>query len=223
MNRRTLLPRLAGLMLAFAAVPAFAQNATDTQTGQVNTRVGGELYGNNSNRYSPNPWQTHLLPSEERYARFRSGMLPSELEMNRASIGPLTPNGGLDYINARSQVQREMNLPQPQLYNPAYDLSLQPNSKGGPSQAPKTGFDGTTPKPPKQEIQSAPLPPLVPAPAQPLPDNQLPTGQLPTGQLLSRPESLPPAHFIAQRTVRHGTLLLRHPQTQPTPPPEPQP
>jgi hypothetical protein len=115
----------AGVFIALAPVAARAQYQVDTGVGQVDNRVGGELYGNNSSnvRY-PVPGHFRLLPSEERYARWRSGALPSEIEMNRAAIGPLSPNGELDYIPQQSALQQAMGLPVPRLYNHAYDWQI---------------------------------------------------------------------------------------------------
>ena len=213
---------MAAALSMFLAIPALAQRQVDNHAGQVDTRVGGELYGNNSDVFRLRPYQVQLLPSEERNAVFRSGMLPSELELNRSSIGPLSPNGVLDYISSRSPLQRAMNLPAPQLYNPSYELTLQPFPNLQQTTV-KPGYDPSPNNPQRPIEQAAPLSLLSASAAIPLPNGELSTGQLPSGQLSSRPESLPAPHRITQHPVRHGTLLLKRPSTQPTPAPQPQP
>jgi len=224
MKHKLILQYLAAFIAGLIAIPAMAQYPADNHVGQVDARVGGELYGNNSSGLTLRPYQVKLLPSEERNAIVRSGMLPSEFELNRIGYGPLSPNGILDYVTPRSPLQRAMNLPSPQLYNPSYDLTLQPYAKKNDDQGPaKAGFEGTTTlnKEKHPESQASPLPTLSIAPAQPLPTGELSTGQLPSGQLHSLPESLPPVHTVSHLPTRHGTLLLKHPATQPTTPPQP--
>jgi hypothetical protein len=41
---------------------------------------------------------SYQLPSQNRYAAFKSGALPSELKMNYNAIGPLAPGGAMAYI-----------------------------------------------------------------------------------------------------------------------------
>lgn len=224
MKINTLLRRSAALIIASIALPAIAQypanNQAGQQVGQVDNRVGGELNGNNSNVLTLRPYQVRLLPSEERNAVVRSGMLPSELQLNTSSVGPLSPNGVLDYITL-SPLQRDMHLT-PQLYNPAYDyLTLQPFARNKEESASKTGFDQSAMPQQAQRRESAarPLPSLTPSNIQALPTGELPTGQLPSGQLSSRPEVLPKVHTIVHN-VRPGTLQQRHPATQPSLSPE---
>src|SRR5437764_4112172 len=109
------------LLLTAIAPMTWAQYPVDNQVGQIDNRVNGELYGNNEPTNRTVPYQTRVLPSEVRFARWRSGALPSEIEMNRAAFGPITQNGEIDYIPRQSPLQRAMGLPEPQLYNPAYD------------------------------------------------------------------------------------------------------
>lgn len=220
MKKNNFVLRAAAIIVASIAIPAMAQYPAGNQVGQVDNRVGGELYGNNSNVLTLRPYQVRLLPSEERNAVVRSGMLPSELELNTSAGGPLSPNGVLDYITL-SPLQRDMHLT-PQLYNPAYDyLTLQPFSRGKEALPAKTGFDQTSMPQPQQRRESAarPLAPLTPANTEALPTGELPTGQLPSGQLSSRPEVLPKVHTIVHN-VRPGTLQPRHPSTQPSLSPE---
>ena len=95
---------------------------------QVNNRVNPELYGGGtrgSMRYS----NSSLLPSESRYATWKSGALPSEVTMNARAIGPLAPSGSVAYVPGPSPVQQAMKLPQPQLYNPAYGIDASTGQK----------------------------------------------------------------------------------------------
>jgi hypothetical protein len=218
MNTNKLFHRLAALVVASIAIPAMAQYPANNQVGQVDNRVGGELYGNNSNALTLRPYQVRLLPSEERNAIVRSGMLPSELELNTSTVGPLSPNGVLDYIT-RSPLQRDMHL-SPQLYNPAYELTLDPFVRSRTENLPaKPGFDDSAQPQKRQESAARPLRALQPSNTEALPTGELPTGQLPSGRLSNRPEVLPPVHTIVH-TVRHGTLPPRHPTTQPSLSPE---
>jgi len=206
---------LAAAVAMMTAGPAFAQHPADNHAiGQVNTQVGGELYGHNSNTLYLRPYQFQLLPSEERYAAFRSGALPSELELNRSSIGPLTPNGVLDYIPRLTPLQRDLGV---QLYNHAYDLTLQPRTNDDPGNV-QPGFK-LAPNAAKQGAKVRTV-----APASTMPGSELPSAQLPTGQLQSLPESLPaPFQRTKPANIRHGTLLIKpQPSTQPTPPPKAQ-
>jgi hypothetical protein len=91
----------------------------NTGMGPVNTRVGGELYGNNYNTGSVH-YQTAYLPSEVRFAELRSGALPSELRMNAAAVGKLSPEGAVAYIPAQSELQKAVKAPAPALWGPAY-------------------------------------------------------------------------------------------------------
>jgi hypothetical protein len=119
--------RFALIVLGVAGVARGQYPASNQvgQIGQVDTRVNGELYGNmgNPDRYAV-PQQMRLLPSEERYALWRSGALPSDIQMNRAAYGPLPPQGLINYIPRRSPLQEAMRMPAPQLYNPAYDPAM---------------------------------------------------------------------------------------------------
>src|SRR3954468_18168345 len=87
-----------------------AQAPVDNRVGQVDNRVGGELYGrqNSTARYPVG--QYRLLPSEERNAIVRSGMLPSEYRANQNAVGPLPPEGTINYVSGRSPLQRAYNL-----------------------------------------------------------------------------------------------------------------
>jgi hypothetical protein len=189
---------LAGSVVLVAAV-ALGQWQVNNQVGRVNNRVGGELYGNNTNmgsvRYAAMT-QTSLLPSEARYATWRSGALPSEIRMNALATGPLAPNGAISYIPSQSTVQAAMKLPQPDLYNPAYNIGGRPMDA---QLAPQPGFGASggsvryagTPAAPTAGQISGQLPSAqVPSaqvssarvgassPVQPLPSGQLPSGQL---------------------------------------------
>lgn len=222
MKHEMVLRRLALAIAAAIALPAIAQQRSENRVGQVNNRVGGELYGHNSDSFTLQPYQVRLLPSEERFAFERSGVLPSELQMARSAAGPLTPNGVLDYLPRQSPLQRALGLPEPQLYNPAYNLTLQPYIAN--QDTAKPGFE-LKPEPTfKSNAETTPqegnaLPPIQHAGAQPLPRGEVSTGQLPTGQLSSRPESLPPPYQLV-RPVRRPPAV-RQPTTQPTPPPAP--
>jgi hypothetical protein len=212
---------LAAAVSAISALPALAQHQVENAGGQVDNRVGGELYGNNGDLSKFRPYQFRLLPSEERNAAIRSAALPSELELNQSSIGPLTPNGALDYIPRQSPLQRAMNLPEPQLYNRAYDLSLQPQTTNQQLLA-QPGFAASELKP-AQSTEKRPAVQISPLSI--APGVALPTGELPTGQLSGNVETLPGMTTrTLHPTIRHGTLLLKkQPTTQPTPPPAPKP
>jgi hypothetical protein len=114
------------------ALPALtrAQQPVDNQVGRVDNRVGGELYRRDSSAARYPQGQARLLPSEERNAIRRSGMLPSEYQANRFAVGPLAPEGRLNYVTTRSPLQRALNSPEPRLVNPAYD----PNAAAQPGQ-----------------------------------------------------------------------------------------
>ena len=104
---------------------ARAQAPVDNRVGQVDNRVGGELYGHENSTARYPVGQYRLLPSEERNAIIRSGMLPSEYRANRNAVGPLPPEGTINYVTRRSPLQRAYNLPEPQLVNPGYQLGGQ--------------------------------------------------------------------------------------------------
>jgi hypothetical protein len=137
-NQRQFIGNVAvALLVSLLGAFVLAQWQVNTQVGQVNNRVGGELYGNNTIgtvRYSAQS-QTTLLPSEARYATWRSGALPSEVRMNALAVGPLAPNGAISYIPRPSPLQSAMKTPQPALYTNNYDFvkpkdQLLPTSPG---------------------------------------------------------------------------------------------
>lgn len=183
------------MVVALAAV-ALGQWQVNNQVGAVNNRVGGELYGNNTNmgsvRYAAYSQRT-VLPSEARYATWRSGALPSEIAMNAAAVGPLAPNGAISYVPPPSPVQSAMKTPMPQLYNPAYDLGGRPLD--AQIAAPKVGFESSAAGsmryasvPQANSAQIAPgqisggqISGQIGAPM--VASAQLPSGQLPDGQL----------------------------------------
>jgi hypothetical protein len=117
------------LAIALSVAAVFAQQQVNLQTnarvntgmGPVNTRAGGELYGNNTStgtvRYAR---QVGYLPSEVRYAQMRSGALPSEIRMGAAAQGPLSPTGAVGYIPAQSELQKAVKAAPPVLWGPAY-------------------------------------------------------------------------------------------------------
>lgn len=198
------------LLCLLAVSRAFAQNGD----ARVDTRVGGELYGNNSDRIRQLPYQVDLLPSEERYAMWRSGALPSELRLARTAAGPLIPNGVLNYIPARSPLQEAYRMKAPQLYNPAYRRSVEgwkgvdpgPNAKPGPSNpedAPGADRDDTQTPPHRMDGGKA-----------------LPTGQLPSGLVDASVKPIPPVNpeaiYPDTWTNRNVTFTNKKPATQPT-------
>jgi hypothetical protein len=71
---------------------------------QVNTQVyrgGAQSYSPGAVKYSTSLMAnnaSYQLPSQVRYAAFKSGALPSELKMNYNAIGPLAPSGAMAYI-----------------------------------------------------------------------------------------------------------------------------
>jgi hypothetical protein len=238
MLRRRRIALLAAAVLSALPLAASAQYPVDNQVGQVDNRVGGELYGNEGNRKDFANYQLRVLPSEERFARWRSGMLPSELDMNRTAVGPLSPHGELDYITRQSPLQQAMRLPNPQLINPAYDPDRRrlqrfglPPAVGGYPQNVRQGAYATsrkpgalTPRQPQQQQQIAgqqptgmspqnlpkdwALPSLIPTPDRPIPNGQLPD------DLKYDPNATSGAQILSTNP------LQRQPQqTRPTPKP----
>ena len=109
-------------MLALLCVTTAIANAQWPVNQSSNPRVNQELYGNNDygafsqRRY----YQTGILPSERLLAEQRSGAMPSEFRLQADAVGPLAPNAPMAYIPEQSPLQRALNMPPPQLYNPAY-------------------------------------------------------------------------------------------------------
>jgi hypothetical protein len=210
-----MLPRYLAIVLVMFALmlcPAIAraQYQIDNQVGQVDNRVNGELYGNDA-VMKEHGYQTRLLPSEERYAIWRSGVLPSELEIARRSAGPLTPNGILDYLPRQSTLQIAAGMPEARLFNPAYkadaarQASLRIAGSGPQRSYPQTlqqGLQasgrvaGATPSLMPVHQQSSP-PPLVPS-LTPALDRALPTGPL-YDQVRYDPNATPGAKILSQR------------------------
>src|SRR5260221_8349359 len=104
---------LSALLLACGVPAILAQQ-------QVDPRVNNQVAGPPASSRNYGPQQFELLPSERLMAFQRSGMMPSEFRMNVESIGPLAPQGAVNYIEPQSLLQRELRLPPPILYNPAY-------------------------------------------------------------------------------------------------------
>lgn len=215
--------RLIGLAVASVAVAlatvAPAQWQVNRQVGQVNNRVGGELYGNNTNmgsiRYAAMT-QTAVLPSEARYATWRSGALPSEIAMNARAVGPLAPNGAISYVPPQSSLQAAMKMPAPQLYNPAYNISgarpidaqLAPQPGFGASAGSIRYANAAQPAggaaPISGQVASARISPSTPTAAQPLPSGQLPSGQLHGLTLPTRPSAV--SQMLAQPGLNGGSI-----------------
>jgi hypothetical protein len=115
--------------------PAVGPSGTNLATTQAADRpVGFELYGNNANRPVRYPTQTAPLPSETRMAIERSGALPSEIRMQQEAVGPLSPNGAMDYVPALSPLQRAMGVTPPVLWGPAWDQPTPPAPDGRQTQ-----------------------------------------------------------------------------------------
>jgi hypothetical protein len=226
-RHRRLIPLFAAAVLAGLPLAARAQYPVDNQVGQVDSRVNGELYGNEGDRKENRNYQLRLLPSEIRNARMRSGMLPSEYEMNRAALGPLTQNGDLDYITRQSPLQQALGLPSPQLINPAYDPDRRrlqrfglPPAPGGYPQTARQGMYASTRKPgalthpqqgqrPRQIAGQEPTPMTdanrprdwaVPA-LTPAPDRPLPNGQLPD-DLRYNPNATSGAQILSKNPIQ---------------------
>jgi hypothetical protein len=189
--------RFAMLTAAALAAPllARAQAQVDNRVGQVDNRVGAELYGHENSTARYPVGQYRLLPSEERNAIWRSGMLPSEFRMNREAFGPLPPEGTINYVTRRSPLQRALNLPEPQLVNPGYQLggqgqpgqrleSWRESPLGGYPQTAQAGVAASgrvpgvsvnRPTVPRADLglqqqpqpAGAPLPPIQPGPLEP--------------------------------------------------------
>jgi hypothetical protein len=207
-------PRSASLMVALLGIflwplAARAQYQVDNQVGQVDNRVNGELYGNDAVAKQQG-YQTRLLPSEERYAITRSGVLPSELQMSQQAAGPLTPNGILDYLPAQSPLQAAAGMQPPQLYNRAYDrdrvrqAGLRISGSGPQRGYPQTLQQGLRASgqvagklPTVRPSQQPSLPPLVPSLTGAL-DRMLPTGPL-YDEVKYDPNSTPGAKILSER------------------------
>lgn len=87
---------------------------------QIDTRLNNQAAGPPASTRNYGPQQFELLPSERLIAFQRSGMLPSEYRLNLQAIGPLAPQGDVEAIEPQSLLQRELRLPPPILFNPAY-------------------------------------------------------------------------------------------------------
>jgi hypothetical protein len=201
-----------GAALCLGACWAVAQWQVNRQVGQVNNRVGGELYGNTGSvRYAA--YQTTVLPSEARYATWRSGALPSEVRMQASAVGPLAPSGAIAYVPGPSALQRATKAPEPQLYNPAYGIQNRPIDAQVRAQP---GFSGSVRyadtsgriNPASVPVPTAAAAPAVSAPGSaPLPTGQLPTAQLPTGQITAQVGvGTPGAQFLAQTSTNLGSV-----------------
>jgi hypothetical protein len=115
--------------------PGDSPQGTNVATTQAADRpVGMELYGNNANRPVRYPTQTAPLPSETRMAIERSGALPSEIRMQQEAVGPLSPNGPMDYVPALSPLQRALGVTPPVLWGPAWDKPTPPAPDGRQTQ-----------------------------------------------------------------------------------------
>jgi hypothetical protein len=215
--RLPLLSSLATLLLL--PTLALAQQQVDTQIGPVDTRVGGELYGNNADPPRQQGYQIKLLPSEERYAIWRSGVLPSEERLAREAAGPLTPNGILDYLPRQSYLQRVSGMPAPRLYNPAYDPAAAAARRAGAQSqlpGPARGFpqnlqqglqasNARTPAPAVSPRQAL-VPSLTPAP-----DRQLQSGPL-FDNIRYNPNSTPGARLLNKVPTTQRSLSEQQPQ-----------
>jgi hypothetical protein len=86
--------------LSFIAIALSSASLIAQQ--QVNTRVDNSLYGAGSipiGSVKYTPASTSMpMQSEIRNEYYKSGAIPSDIKMNRAAQGPLTPNGPMDYI-----------------------------------------------------------------------------------------------------------------------------
>jgi len=142
MSHRTSAIVIATFATIVFPIVALGQYPVDTQVGQVDNRVNGELYGNDRQPIRQ-PYQTRLLPSEERFAITRSGALPSEVRMAEHAAGPLTPNGVLDYLPWQSPLQRAMHAPAPVLVNPAYNAAINRQVAVQPAFAAPRGYPQT--------------------------------------------------------------------------------
>ena len=180
--RRDSIISAALVALLLAAACALAQWQVNPQVGRVNNRVGGEMYGNmGSVRYTP---QTNLLPSEARYATWRSGALPSEIRMNARAVGPLAPSGSIAYVPGPSPLQQAYKMPPPTLYNPAYGSQNKPIDD---QLRPQVGYAAGSVK--YAGASSASIPPVASGTWQPPASGQFNTGQLPPRQI---PTGQPP-------------------------------
>jgi hypothetical protein len=202
---------LVGSLALLAGAWAVAQWQVNNRVGQVNNRVGGELYGNmGSVRYAP--YQTTVLPSEARYATWRSGALPSEVAMQARAVGPLAPNGAIAYVPGPSPLQQAMKTPQPQLYNPAYGIQNQPIDAQLKPQPGYTGSIRYASAGGKIDPAAMPIPAMTPTAARPLPTGQpvsaqLPSAQLPTGQVnASVGASTPGGLLLSQSSSGMGSV-----------------
>lgn len=215
------LSRLSSLAALFLlSTFALAQQQVDTQIGPVDTRVGGELYGNNGQPVRQQGYQVQLLPSEERYAIWRSGVLPSELQLAGEAAGPLTPNGVLDYLPRQSPLQQASRMPVPQLFNPIYDpgataarraaaQSQLPGPARGYPQTLKQALLASNTRAPVSTYRQRLVPSLTPAP-----DRPLATGPL-FDNIHYNPNSTPGARILTPPTTQPSLSEKQPPTTQP--------
>lgn len=213
---------LIGAAMFALSLSASAQYQIDNQVGQVDNRVNGELYGNDA-VVKQQGYQTRLLPSEERYAIWRSGVLPSELRMSQQAAGPLTPNGILDYLPQQSPLQQAAGMRPPQLYNPAYDrdAARQAGMRIAGS-GPQRGYPQTLQQglrasgrvagavPSVAPVRQSSAPPLVPS-LTPALDRQLPSGPL-YDQVRYDPNSTIGARILSQRPTTQPSLSEQLPK-----------
>jgi hypothetical protein len=129
--------RLSFIAIALSSASLIAQR-------QVNTRVDNSLYGAGSipiGSVKCTPASTSMpMQSEIRNEYYRSGAIPSDIKMNRAAQGPLTPNGPMDYI-PKPQPAQGAYVPPP-MTMPAYNTGsiqrpMMPSSPNQTMIAPK--------------------------------------------------------------------------------------
>jgi len=171
--------------LLFGAACAVAQWQVNPQVGQVNNRVGGEMYGNmGSVRYATQT--SNLLPSEARYATWRSGALPSEIRMNARAVGPLAPSGAIAYVPGPSPLQQAYKTPPPPLYNSAYGVQNKPiDDQLRPQPGYASGSVKYAAATPPVGTGAAPMSAAVSGGWQPPAPGQMNTGQQPTRNIPS--------------------------------------
>ena len=133
-------PLFALLFCTVAAAYVLAQYpAGQPAVGQVNPQVNTALYGGgvpSSVRYAT-PNTSNPLPSEFKYAAWKSGALPSDIRMGYAAMGPMSAGGPMDYIPAStpSYVPKPNTAPPSAMGSAAYSNASIRYSSPAPASA----------------------------------------------------------------------------------------
>ncbi|HEY7089375.1 MAG TPA: hypothetical protein VH518_14860 [Tepidisphaeraceae bacterium] len=100
---------LAAALLAPALLAQWQVNNQVYRGGAANT--GSMRYGLQAQNTMPIQSAYTMLPSQVRYATWKSGALPSEVRMQANAIGPLAPSGSIAYIPPKPSYQMPKAAP----------------------------------------------------------------------------------------------------------------